>query len=387
MAQTLQQIQIQEQTAIPPLSQSRFEDMGCEVSYVAKHIQGLGISGPAAERGIEIHKILKKYVRGLVTAKRRVDADAFNDLMSTASQEAYDAISNFPKRYELDWDKVIGTELHIRLDNNFKPVPDKNVLATYEGTIDLGLLHSPEEATIPDYKSFFAIVEADSFQAKFYPLLLMCLIPSLKKVKFVLEFVRYGASRSVVYTSEDKPKLMKMAQAARARQIAIHERYNAGQNPCFATPGNCCTYCPKLANGCPVVGSNPWATMTPEERVAFGVWLKAATKQNTEVLKSVCMANGPVVYRDENDKAYEAGFQRGERKHYPLLPSTAVLTDYVESHPGDSKFAEKLTVGGLSSPLKAKMRGELAGSMAQVCVTDVVTKFSIGKADEDEEEQ
>jgi len=43
---------------VPPLSQSRYDDMACEALYVRKQVQGarLGGSGPAA-RGSEIHRV------------------------------------------------------------------------------------------------------------------------------------------------------------------------------------------------------------------------------------------------------------------------------------------------------------------------------------------
>jgi hypothetical protein len=53
--------------------------------------------------------------------------------------------------------------------------------------------HSLTEAEIEDWKSYYQIIDVDTFQSKFYPLLLMSLNPSLEKVKFVLEFVRYGS--------------------------------------------------------------------------------------------------------------------------------------------------------------------------------------------------
>ena len=50
----------------------------------------------------------------------------------------------------------------------------------------------------------------------------MCLNPSPEPVKFVLEFVRYGASRSVEYTRKDLPWLKELAQRERARQRKLH---------------------------------------------------------------------------------------------------------------------------------------------------------------------
>ena len=49
---------------------------------------------------------------------------------------------------------------------------------------------SNTEAEIEDWKSYYQIIDADTFQPKFYPLLLMCLNPSLEQAKFVLEFAQ-----------------------------------------------------------------------------------------------------------------------------------------------------------------------------------------------------
>jgi hypothetical protein len=59
-------------------------------------------------------------------------------------------------------------------------------MAAYEGTLDLVMLDSFVEAEIDDWKSYYQIIEADTFQSKLYPLLLMCLNPSLEQVKFAL---------------------------------------------------------------------------------------------------------------------------------------------------------------------------------------------------------
>lgn len=67
------------------------------------------------------------------------------------------------------------------------------------------MLPSLTEAEIDDWKSSYHIINADTFESKFYSLLLMCLNPSLEKVKFVLEFVHYGASRCVEYARKDLP--------------------------------------------------------------------------------------------------------------------------------------------------------------------------------------
>ncbi len=184
---------------IPPLSQSRYSDMGCETLYVRKHVQCARIaeSEPAA-RGIEIHQILSSYINHLVRARRATDLEVFDALMRGAGAEAREVLERFRDNHAFDPEKILATELHIALDESFLPVEqvcDDGPIADYEGTLDLVMLHSLTEAEIDDWKSYYQVIDADTFQSKFYPLLLMCLNPSLERVKFVLEFVRYGVSR------------------------------------------------------------------------------------------------------------------------------------------------------------------------------------------------
>lgn len=210
-----------EKQSSPPLSQSRYGDMACETLYVHKHVwwERISDSEPAA-RGIEIHEILRTYIDHLVRGRRSTDLEVFDALMKGASSEAREVLERFRDNHALDPEKILATELHIELDQDFHPIEDsgdEERTVEYEGTLDLVMLHSLTEAEIVDWKSYCLIVDADTFQSKFYPLLLMCLNPSLQNVNFVLEFVRYGASGRVEYTRRDVPWLKELAQRERAR--------------------------------------------------------------------------------------------------------------------------------------------------------------------------
>src|SRR3984893_233365 len=176
---------------LPPLSQSRYGDMACETLYVRKHVQcaKVGESEPAA-RGIEIHQILATYINHLVRTTRTTDLELFDALMKGAGAGAREVLEKFRDNHAFDPQKILATELHVALDDNFVPIElpgDEGSIAAYEGTLDLVMLHSLTEAEIEDWKSYYQIIDADTFQSKFYPLLLMCLNPSLERVKFVLE--------------------------------------------------------------------------------------------------------------------------------------------------------------------------------------------------------
>ncbi len=225
---------------IPPLSQSRHGDMACETLYVRKHVQGARLweSEPAA-RGIEIHQILATYINHLVAARRSTDLEVLGALMKGAGIEAREVLEKFRDNHIFDPEKILATEVHIALDQDFHPIEDSDGerRPEYEGTLDLVMLHSLTEAEIDDWKSYYQIIDADTFQSKFYPLLLMCLNPSLEKVKFVLEFVRYGASRCAEYTRRDLPWLKELAQRERTRQRKLHESVCVRDRELKASPG------------------------------------------------------------------------------------------------------------------------------------------------------
>src|SRR5260370_34722775 len=205
--------------------------------------------------------------------------------METGCGEGGEVLERFRDDHAFGPDKVLATELHIALDEDFQPIEDSlgdegnpnakmAEIPAYEGTLDLVMLHSLTEAEIEDWKSYYQVIAAETFQSKFYPMLLMCLNPSLERVKFNLEFVRYGTSRTVEYTRADLPWLKELAQSERARQSELHKRN--GSRTAKASPGRHCTWCPLLLNACPVAKTNPYRRMSPERRIRFAFWLQQA---------------------------------------------------------------------------------------------------------------
>jgi hypothetical protein len=369
--------------SIPPLSQSRHGDMACETLYVRKHVQRarVGESEPAA-RGIEIHQILATYINHLARKTRTTDLEVFDALMRGVGAEAREVLEKFRDNHTFDPEKILATELHIALDENFVPIKhrgDDGQIADYEGTLDLVMLHSITEAEIDDWKSYYQVIDADTFQSKFYPLLLMCLNPSLKRVKFVLEFVRYGVSRRVEYTRTDMPWLKELARRERTRQRKLHELVSSGDRDLRVSPGRHCTWCPLLLNGCPVAETNPYGQMTAEQRLRFALWLQEAEKQNTRVLRELIVEHGPIHYRDENKSEYVAGFVPIEKRFYPYQDGVSILDEWFTAHPDERALREKLTISGLSSAIKAEKRAELAQKLAEIADVRVETELKIGR--------
>ena len=373
-----------ERAGIPPLSQSRHGDMACDTLYFRKHVQrARAADSEAAARGIEIHRILATYLNHLVETRRPTDLAILDSLMKDANADASEALERFRENHAFDPEKIVATEMHITLDETFRPIDhpgDDPLMAAYEGTLDLVMLHSLVEAEIDDWKSYYQIIDADTFQSKFYPLLLMCLNPSVERVEFVLEFVRYGASRCVEYTRKDLPWLKELAQRERARQRKLHEVAPSGERDLKVSPGRHCTWCPLLLNGCPVAQTNAYAQLSAEERLRFALWLQEAEKHNTKVLKDVMVERGPIRSRDGNEGEYLADFVPIEKKFYPYRDAVSILNEWFTKHSEERALRDKLTISGLSSAIKAEKRAELAQQLAGIVDLHVETELRIGRA-------
>ena len=326
--------------------------------------------------------MLATYINHLVGSRRSTDLEVFDTLMKETGAEAREVLERFRDNHVFDPEKILATELHIALDQDFHPIEDSGEdgkTAEFEGTLDLVMLHSLAEAEIDDWKSYYQVIEADTFQSKFYPLLLMCLNPSLEKVKFVLEFVRYGSSRCAEYTRRDLPWHKELALRERARQRKLHELVSLGDRHWKASPGRHCTWCPLLLNGCPVAETNPYGQMTAQERLRFALWLQEAEKHNTRVLQNLMVERGPIQYCDGNQGEYVADFVPVEKKFYPYKDTVSILDEWFRARPDDQGLRDKLTVSGLSSALKADKRAELAEKLTNIADMRVDTELRIGR--------
>jgi len=162
-----------------PLSQSRQGDMACEAVYRFKHVRREKIAeSEPATRGIEIHRIVATYTEHLVKVRRALDLEMFDQLMKSASNEAREVLERFRDNHAFEPETVLATELYIALDEDFRPIGDSlsdegnpntkiTVVPACEGTLDLVILHSLTTADIEDWKSYYQVIDADTFQSKF----------------------------------------------------------------------------------------------------------------------------------------------------------------------------------------------------------------------------
>jgi hypothetical protein len=372
-------------TQIEPLSQSGYEQMACGYGYRATHVHGVGRAGSTwGDLGQEMHWLISEYIEHLVETRQATDYEYFDALTAGANPEALDGLDQVRDTLVIDPEKVLGTEQYIGLDKDFSLVVMERVpeghrsggdpRIEYEGTLDLVLLHSPTEAEIPDWKNHFQITAPDSFQSRFYPLLLFCALPSLETIHFRLEYLRWGVSRVVTFTRSDVPRLKRMAMAARNRQRKLVQL----QKEPRPTPHKGCIYCPLLLNGCPMDKVNPYAKLSPKRRLQLQIYLEAALKVNQALLKE--WANqGPISVCDDNRAIYTGSFVPRERTRYPLEHALPVVQAWDRSH-SDDQLSPRLFIGAseLNEFAKAKQkRPELAGALNAVAEITPYTEFQI----------
>jgi hypothetical protein len=370
--------------SVIPLSQSRQALLACPHSYVEQIIRGnKGPSSEASVRGTEIHHFLSEYVRHLIKDRLKKDFAWFDYHLEGIKPDARAVLEELRKDFEINPEAVLGTEYKITLDEDFRPCPV--AAAAYEMTLDRITILSDTEAEIDDYKSNFQAFEADTFQGKLYSLGLFMTMPSLEKVTFRLQFVRWNRDKVVKFTRDDIPALQEEARTWRRVQVNLHQM-NAfeGSNPKIVNypvlSGSHCVYCPLLAAGCPIE-KNPYKDPTGQ---LFNVlYFKAALKRAEEAVRANADRLGPITVRDGIGTEYTGAWTLKEKRSYDVncLP---VILAWDKKKKDD--LLHKLTVSGLSSPLKAKKRAALVDELANFVEIKTESQFKVRKVKEDEEE-
>ena len=244
-------------TPLPPLTQSMYETMACPASYQAQYILGIQqLPNPLGQLGKEEHDLLLDYVSHLRDADAEADWAFFGELLRKAGPEAQAILRGLIGQITFDPRSILTTEIRFEY-------PDAT------GKPDLVTLETPHDATIWDYKNYFDIVEANTFQSKLYPLLLFRHNPNIETVRFVLLFLRYGKIRDVTYTRDHVPYLEDALASARAKQQQIHTTHET-EGLAQAIPGKPCDYCPLLGRrSCQVNDWNPRASMSETDRLQY----------------------------------------------------------------------------------------------------------------------
>lgn len=390
--------------SIPPLSQSKHEDIACPENYIIKHKDSVVPADSLfSDRGNEVHGTMSKYVMGCTKHKVASNWGFFDRLAEAAGPDAGVILDGMRDNMVVDWKHVYDCELWLCLDDdlNVVAVPEQMQHASreakkewaqangvaYEGTLDVLMFPDETKAHIDDYKSHWRPFDADTFQSKLYPFLVFIYFPSVQEVTFELIFVRFkNARRSVTYTREDLPKLATEIERSRKRQKEFHVLAETNRKSIPALPGTHCIYCPHLPKlTCPLGKMNPYEpSMTLEDRLKQVVWMQQARPYHLDIIKAhVEQFNQPVTFDDGNGQRQVAAFQPTESGYFPLIDTANMLQEWVECG-DDPTLLNGLRVGSsqLKSKLKAKKRAALDQRIRDtVMVKETKVKFSIKSPD------
>lgn len=347
-----------------------YEAMACPASYQAQYI--FGAEAPPNEYshlGQEEHDFMLAYVGHLKDEGREQDWAYFESILPMFSNEAQKILRGFIGSMRFDPRAILTTEIRFEFDDA-------------SGKPDLITLETPVDATIWDYKNYFQIIDANTFQSKLYPLLLFRHNESLETVRFVLVFMRYGITREVTWTRAQVPFLEEVLAKARAQQLNIHETEGLAE----AIPGKACDYCPLLhTSRCQVNDWNPRAAMSDEERLRYAIFLQTALKSTTAILRDHAV-NKEITTTDANGNLYSAGFKLEKRRTLPLRPALQVLQKHFERTGEDLSTRANISKTSLASLRNAKKRAVLNDELTAIEHVRDITPFKFSRVNPEDPE-
>jgi hypothetical protein len=380
---------------IPPLTQSAESTAACPRAYVATYLEGKG-GGESipSERGHDVHHVMSRYIAHCALNRIPADWSYFNLLTANSGPVAGPMLEGIRDRYVVDFDHVYQTECSLGVDRQFNPAyivqgndryPDElpriggldysPAYCAYLGTLDVIYLSDDgTEATIEDFKTHPSIFNVDAEpQGERYAFMLFKHMPSVQKVTFKYNFVRYtNAFRFDSWDRSDMPAMQaSMGRALERQMLTVLHPDQAKALPCTS-----CTYCPLAKDmSCPVAEWNEYTTLTMPQRVMWKVWLGQMNKLNNPILKSYAEVRGTVRYEDGNGRVYEYGEQPVASTRYPLDRTALMAMKKHREATGEDLLDGRLNISStkLKSLLKAKKRAELS-SIFEESIIEMATK-------------
>jgi hypothetical protein len=388
---------------IPPWHQSTESLTACPLFYVTAEIKGKKQPGGMdSARGNQVHKTGAAIAAWCAHKGVAMDLEAFDRLSQGAGPAAAKILVGMRESYQCDYAHLLATEVPMSLDENFHPTNvvgsiegisgDSGLPPCYTGTLDaLYIFREESKAQIDDLKSHFFPYEPDkTLQGKTYALFVFQHFDWVQEVTFRLIFVRYkNLVKTQSFTRKDIPALIEAVKAARARQVMIHQMYDAGQKIEYFS-GPHCNYCPLLSDGsCPISKFNENMQLTWEDRGKYALWYPIFNKKNNATMKARIQETGrPITVKDFNGKIYQFKGWEIESRVYPLFQATAdgIATD-PQGNPimpivsllldkdliplDDREWMNKLVISStkMDGPLKTKKR-----VLAHQVITDKADK-------------
>lgn len=395
-----------EKRTIAPLRQSTHSVMRCPTSYAAQFHEGKRMPDSLqSDRGTEVHAIMAKYIEHCGSQQVSADWDYFDSLTVAAGEEAGSILERQRDAFLVDWKHIFETELRLALDEELNPVAEgDDTPHAHEGTLDALYFYDDDSALVDDMKSHFQPFDPETYQAMLYPFMVMKHFPSVRRVHFRLNFVRFeNMTREVTWTREDMPRMERKIRQARGLQQKI-ELQILNNEPLQAFAHTGCHYCPLSANltDCPISEFNPEINRSMESRANFDRWWTVLAIDNRKVLKDYVQATGnPINIVDGTGESWQYGAIPTAKKRYPLTENLIhALLDNCQAT-GEALYSIERGKGlnlylgsGLTTKLKTKKRTALREKVEE-SFTDMKpgTKFGMAKVkgdgtlEEDEQER
>lgn len=220
--------------------QSTLELAKCLYRFKKHELEGF--PNPQTEatlRGTALHAMHSVYVNHLIATQQSTDYGFADATADRYRGDAADLFKQWVRERIFDPERTFGTEVHIALKPDFTPAAASATPAEapYRGTLDRIEIDG-DHADIYDLKTNFAIFQATTIQAIFYPWLLHKLLPYLKTITFHLDFVRWNVQREDTFTAEeiDVKEIEIRNQVKQIQMAKDDDDWPAVVNP------NCC-YC------------------------------------------------------------------------------------------------------------------------------------------------
>ena len=415
---------------IPPLSQTRKEQMSCEYGYKLVNIDGLKTPDTeASARGQDVHAIIAPYA--LHCAQKRVPADFMflDSLTSALGEEAAGILETCRDNLTIDWQNLFAVEILWGLDRNFLPtwaidhdgkrheinpvwgIEGSGEPPAHVGTMDqIYLMPGAKVCRLPDLKTHPRPFEADTFQGKLYSLAAMMHLPELQEVEFGLRFVRYAnIVKTHKYFRSDVPQMMEDVRRIRNRQKEIHAKVAEG-GELRVHGGSHCSYCPcaldPIGIPCPNGKLNPMLK-SPAEQLNWLLSTEVQVRMVKEALKQHVDGTGESIFsQDANGKVYSYGPVSREKVTYPVfegnldegftMPIIDKLLDWVTTNPkdliprkGSKPWFANLRIGAtqMNQYLKAGKREIIHNAIKDLAVVETQVQMKITRDAETDDGQ
>ncbi len=395
------------------VSKSMAKALGCPTFFTGQYLQPDSVSRSQhflTISGIEFHEWRKAYLQHLQETSQPVDRD-FAAVYLAAHHISDDARILIERDgFAVDPDTIAACELFLSVDREFRPLeqisdrePGKysdHPDALLWGTLDL-LLIDGSSAWLRDPKSGFSTTAVTDDEPIIYATLVFSHFPFIETVHWAWDFVRSGTERQTAYSRKEDYGWMKthiLGIVAQKKQVIAG--YNAG-SPLQANPfAGLCPYCdlhcplrPRwdsqdLAIGPPQTRDDAirlaqirkvsddivcriddllkaWLDQEPEQRLVLGAGWEAALK----------------VYGTADHPLPEALAKLG----LALVPLVDGLVSPAKTPLYDVPLAS-LTLGNLSSFMKAKKRVGMKEDLLLIAKRGAATKLVIRKPSSDDED-